>query len=171
MAIDSNVINQIALIIDDIDATAANYASLFGVPVPEIWSIPANNDIPTYFNGEPNDGSGCRICVFQLGNTVLELVQPDMTRPNAWKDWYDRNGGPGVQHLGFIVKDRQGALDTLAGMGSEAYHVGFYPDMSYTFVNGAAQFGVDFNIKHFGEDNNDRIAAARAGANPPLTDR
>ena len=80
---------------------------------------------------------------------------PDDT-PSSWKEFYDKHG-QGVHHIGIQVQDRDAALEALRDLGAEVNHVGYYPTGSYTFMDCMEQFGVNFNIKHGGEDNRDKL--------------
>lgn len=152
--IDNTHVVQIAIIVKDIEQTARNYATVFGLPMPEILDVPPVSEVPIFYRGERTD-SRAKICCFDMGNIVIELTQPDDT-PSGWKEFYDKHG-QGVHHIGIQVKDREGALEALEALGVKVNHVGYYPDGSYTFVDCMDQFGVNFNIKHGGEDNRDKL--------------
>lgn len=152
--IDNHNIMQIAIIVKDIEKTAANYAKVFNLPIPEIIDVPPVSEVPIFYRGERTD-SRAKICCFQMGNVILELTQPDDT-PSSWKEFYDKYG-QGVHHIGIQVNDREQALEALSDMGVEVNHAGFYPTGSYTFMDCIEQFGVNFNIKHGGEDNRDKL--------------
>ncbi len=152
--IDNTRVVQIAIIVKDIEQTARNYAAVFGLPMPEIQDVPPVSEVPIFYRGERTD-SRAKICCFDMGNIVIELTQPDDT-PSGWKEFYDKHG-QGVHHIGIQVKDREGALEALETLGVKVNHVGYYPDGSYTFMDCMDQFGVNFNIKHGGEDNRDKL--------------
>lgn len=152
--IDNHAIMQIAIIVEDIEKVAANYAKAFDLPMPEITDVPPVSEVPVFYCGERTD-SRAKICCFQMGNVILELTQPDDTS-SSWKEFYDKHG-QGVHHIGIQVNDRSQALEALADMGVEVNHVGYYPTGSYTFMDCMEQFGVNFNIKHGGEDNRDKL--------------
>ncbi len=152
--IDNTAIMQIAIIVKDIEKTAENYAKVFGMPVPEIQDVPPISEVPIFYRGERTD-SRAKICCFQMGNIILELTEPDDT-PSSWKEFYDKHG-QGVHHIGIQVQDRDAALEALRDLGAEVNHVGYYPTGSYTFMDCMEQFGMNFNIKHGGEDNRDKL--------------
>lgn len=152
--IDNTNIMQIAIIVKDIRKTAENYAKVFGFPVPEIQDVPPVSEVPIFYRGERTD-SRAKICCFNMGNIILELTEPDET-PSGWKEFLDVHG-QGVHHIGIQVQDRDAALEALGELGVSVNHVGYYPTGSYTFMDCMEQFGVNFNIKHGGEDNSDKL--------------
>jgi 4-hydroxyphenylpyruvate dioxygenase-like putative hemolysin len=152
--IDNNAICQIAIVVKDIETVAANYAKLFDIPVPEIFTIPSSDEVPIYYRGKMIS-SKTKLCVFNMGPIVLELTQPDDV-PSAWKEYLDKHG-QGVHHLGIQVQDRGTAVEAFKEIGAEVIHIGYYPTSSYSFVDSEEQLGVRFNIKHDGEDNSDKI--------------
>ncbi len=152
--IDNKYIMQIAIIVKDIEKVAENYAKVFHVPVPEICSVPPVNKVPIFYKGERTD-SRAKICCIQMENILIELTEPDDT-PSSWKEFYDKHG-QGVHHVGIQVKDRESAISALEELGAEVNHVGYYPDGSYTFMDSMQQMGINFNIKHGGEDNSDKL--------------
>ena len=156
MGIKTDGICQIALVVKDIEATVKLYENMFGLSDLRIDPLPKAKDVPAYYRGRPGDFSGCRICAFKLGNMVLEMVEPD-EKPSPWKEFLDAHG-QGVQHIGFQVDDKYEALAALEAEGCKPTHVGYFPSMTYVFVDTNEKFGIDFNIKQAGEDNNEKIA-------------
>lgn len=135
---------QIALVVDDIEHVAKNYAALFGVPVPDIFQVPPPEDAHTTFEGKPTK-TRAKLCVFDLGQVVLELTQPD-DEPSSWKRFYEEHGS-GVHHIGFMVEDRQKVIDYFKTNNAPERHYGEYPGGNYTFVDSEQEFGVLINIK------------------------
>lgn len=152
--IDNKTIMQIALIVNDIEKAALNYAKVFNMPVPKIEDVPPVSEVPIFYRGERTD-SRAKICCFKMGNIILELTQPDNT-PSSWKEFYDKHG-QGVHHIGIQVENREEAIKALTDMGADIQHVGYYPTGSYTFIDCMDQLGVNLNIKHGGEDNSDKL--------------
>jgi 4-hydroxyphenylpyruvate dioxygenase-like putative hemolysin len=142
--IDPKSVCQIALVVDDIEQAARNYAELFGVPVPNIWRIPPEEEAHTQFRGEPT-ATRARLCVFDMGQVVLELTEADK-EPSSWKQFHDEHG-QGVHHIGFQVVDRQSVIDYFQSKGAGVRHYGEYTGGNYTFVDSEKAFGVLINVK------------------------
>jgi catechol 2,3-dioxygenase-like lactoylglutathione lyase family enzyme len=143
--IDPKKVCQIALVVDDIELAAKNYAELFGVPVPDIWSLPPEEEAHTRFRGQPTS-TRARLCVFDMGQVVLELTEAD-SEPSSWKQFRDEHG-QGVHHIGFQVKDRQSVIDYFKSKGAGERHYGEYTGGNYTFVDSEKAFGVLINVKY-----------------------
>lgn len=135
---------QIALVVDDIEQAAKNYAELFGVPVPDIWRIPPEKEAHTRFRDLPT-ATRARLCVFDLGQVVLELTEADK-EPSSWKQFYDEHG-QGVHHIGFQVSNRRDVIDYFQSKGAGERHYGEYTGGNYTFVDSEKMFGVLINVK------------------------
>ncbi len=89
--LDGKSICQVALVVDNLEETIQEYAKLFGVPVPDIFSVPEESEAHTQFQGIPT-ATRARLAVFDLGQVVLEITEPDETRPSSWKDFLDKKG-------------------------------------------------------------------------------
>lgn len=166
MSFSTDGICQIALVVEDIEATVKRYEKLFNLKDLKIEPLPKSKDIPAYFHNQPGDFSGCKICAFKLGPVVLEMVEPD-EKPSPWRTFLDAHG-QGVQHIGFVVDDKYAALESLEGIGCKPFHVGYFPDMTYVFVDAMDKLGVDFNIKQAGENNREKIARLVAKPDEPV---
>jgi methylmalonyl-CoA/ethylmalonyl-CoA epimerase len=136
---------QIALVVSDIEKAAKNYAALFGVPVPAFFQVPPPEIAHTVYNGKPT-ATRATLCVFDLGQVVLELTQAD-GESSSWKQ-FEQEHGDGVHHIGFQVKDRAAVMDYFHSIGITERHYGEYPGGNYTFMNTERDFGVLFNIKY-----------------------
>ena len=105
--IDPKSVCQIALVVKDIKASARRYAELFGVPTPEIFTIPPQEEARTRFRGKPT-ATRAKLAVFDLAQVVLELTEAD-DKPSSWKQFIDEHG-EGVHHIGFKVADRESVM-------------------------------------------------------------
>ena len=139
---------QINIIVDDIRRSAKAWATLLGVPEPEIWvnHLQSNGDNPYTYRGEdvPCD---LQMCVIEMDGWVLELHQVDGT-PSTFREFQDKHGF-GVHHLGFEVGDaRDEVIRELKEMGFDTERtVGIYPGSSWTIVDTEDILGVNLNIK------------------------
>lgn len=143
--INPKTICQVALVVKDIEKVARNYAELFGVEMPVIFTIPPVDEAHTQYRGQLTN-TRAKLAVFDMGQVVLELTQPD-EEPSSWKE-FDETNGEGVHHIGFIVQDREKTMKYFEDKGIQVRHYGEYTGGSYTFVDSAEQLGVILNIKH-----------------------
>ena len=64
--------------------------------------------------------------------------------------------GEGFQHISFIVPEKEKAEETLRELGAEPYyHIGYYPDGTYSFYDTKELLGLEVNIKY--DDDNREI--------------
>ncbi|MCR4582355.1 MAG: VOC family protein [Prevotella sp.] len=139
---------QVNIIVNNIHRAAKAWATLLGVPEPEIWvnHLKSNGDNPYTYRGKdvPCD---LQMCVIDMGNWVLELHQVDQT-PSTFREFQNKHG-QGVHHLGFEVGDaRDEVINELKEMGFDTERtIGIYPGSSWTIVDTEDVLGVNLNIK------------------------
>ena len=143
--IEPNQFCQIALVVRDIEKTARHYAELFGVDVPDIWTLSPAEESPIRYKGQPT-ATRAKLCVFHVGPIVLELTEPD-EHPSSWKQFLEEKG-EGVHHIGFMVKDREAVMKALEEKDIPERLYGEYPGGNYTFVDSEEKLGVLLNIKY-----------------------
>ncbi len=136
---------QIAVIVENIEQAAKEWADLFGVEVPEIRVDPPRDDPDLTYRGAAAH-YGLKLAVIQAGCFVIELHEPDHN-PSTFREFLDKHG-QGVHHLGFCVGDRRDAvIDDLESRGYAMRTIGFYPGGSWTIVDSEDKLGVNLNIK------------------------
>ena len=142
--IDGKKICQIALVVKDIEKTANEYAKLFGVDVPEIFQIPPVEEAHTRFRGELTK-TRAKLAVFDLGQVVLELTEPD-NEPSSWKEYLETHG-EGVHHIAFMTDDREQEVEYFAHKDIPIRHYGEYEGGNYTVFDTKDQFGLYLQVK------------------------
>lgn len=143
--IDGNSICQIALVVKDLEAAAKQYAELFGVPEPPIFSVGPYEEAKTEYRGQPTE-TRARLCVFDLGKIVLELTEAD-EHPSSWKEYLEEHG-EGVHHIGFMTDDRAKVIKYFEENDMPVRHYGEYPGGNYTFIDSEDKLGVLINVKY-----------------------
>ncbi len=139
---------QVTIIVNDIHKAAKAWATLLGVPEPEIWvnHLQSNGENPYTYRGKdiPCD---LQMCVIDMGSWVLELHQIDQTA-STFREFMNKHG-QGVHHLGFEVGDaRDEVIRELKEMGFDTERtIGIYPGSSWTIVDSEDVLGVNLNIK------------------------
>ena len=139
---------QVTIVVEDIHRASKAWATLLGVSEPEIWvnHLQSNGEYPYTYRGKdiPCD---LHMCVFDMGNWVLELHQVDYT-PSTFREFLSKHG-QGVHHLGFEVGDaRDEVIKELKDMGFDTDRtIGIYPGSSWTIVDSEDVLGVNLNIK------------------------
>jgi len=136
---------QIAIVVEDIEKAAKAWASLFGVPVPEIHDASTEGDPDVTYRGAVAS-YGLKAANIRAGGFVIELLQPD-GRDSTFREFLNKHGD-GVHHLGFEVGERRDAIVAeLQEQGYDMRTVGFYPGSSWTIVDSESDLGVNLNIK------------------------
>ncbi|MFO7697700.1 MAG: VOC family protein [Anaerolineae bacterium] len=128
----NTLITQVAIVTDNIEAAAARWAELLGVPVPTTRWTDTRDVAHTTFRGQPTEGRSM-LAFFDLGPQVrLELIQPDH-EPSTWREFLDRNG-PGLHHIAFNIKGMDEALAVLEAHHMPAVQRGDYTGGRYSYV-------------------------------------
>jgi len=108
--LETNVITQIGLLVNDIEATSQVYADFFGVDNPGwFWSDRFEIE-KTEFRGIPTEARA-KLSFFHMGSLQLELIEPDH-HPSTWRESLDRNG-EGFHHIAFIVEGMEEKISIL----------------------------------------------------------
>ena len=149
----NKLVTQICVVVHDAEKTSANWARVLDVPAAEVVTI-FPEGVYHYTNDEAadyqaTDYKDCRVAKFELGNLVLELLQPGQGH-SPWRTFLEQNG-PGVMHVCLAVEDRKGFQRRLTDLGvGLPYHVGYYPGGSYSYVASREQLGLELSINHEG---------------------
>jgi methylmalonyl-CoA/ethylmalonyl-CoA epimerase len=140
-AVKPEMLCQVGVIVNDIEATARRFSEAFGLPIPKIFETPGFERARTIVDGKPSEATA-KLAFLQTGPIVLELIQPD-EKPSVWREFLNTRG-EGVHHIAFGVENTQATEEALTAKGMKTRQQGFYVDMSgmYTYVDSAPQLGV-----------------------------
>ena len=137
--VDGKTICQVALVVKNIEETAKAYAELFGVDVPDVFTVPPESEAHTR----------AKLAVFDLGQVVLEITEPD-SEPSSWREFLDKNGD-GIHHIAFMTRDREPVVQYFEENGMPVRHYGEYTGGNYTVFDSKEKFGTFIQVK---EDKN-----------------
>ncbi len=159
------LITQVCVVVRDVRQVSARWASVLGVPAAEIVTV-FPDGIQHFTDGSPATYTDCQVAKYDLGRMILELIQPGET-PSPWRAFLEKHG-QGVFHFCIQVADRSGFQQTLADVGvGLPYHIGYFPQGSYSYVASAEQLGLELSVNTFGDDGT-RFAALQAGTAEPM---
>ncbi|MGQ9780406.1 MAG: VOC family protein [Bacillota bacterium] len=130
--------SQIGIVVHEIERTAANYARLFNLPMPEIILTDPEEKAHTRYRGRPTKARA-RLAFFQFGGMTIELIEPD-EEPSTWREFLATHG-EGLHHLGFHVRGMEEIISGLAGMGIELVQRGDYEGGRYAYLDAVDQLG------------------------------
>jgi len=143
--IDKNTCCQICIVARDIEKIAAMYGEIFGVEMPPIWSVPEEEVAQTKFRGIAS-GTRARLCNFDMGQVVLEIMEPD-EHDSSWKETLG-DKEVAFHHIGFMVDDLDKAVAYFAEQGCDVRHHGKYPGGEYLLPETLEKYGILFNLKY-----------------------
>jgi len=137
MVLGTNILTQVALVVNDIDKTKKRFAEFFGVEVPPTIEPGDYKITQTEVKGQPAPDAKCRLAFFSVGENVsIELIEPNET-PSVWRDLLNEKG-EGFHHIAFGVKDSNGVIKSCEDFGMELVQKGFYGsgDGCYSYLSG-----------------------------------
>lgn len=141
--LNSRKVLQVALLVEDVEASAKKYAKLFGVEVPQVVVSAPYEEALTEYKGKPTEAR-CKMVFFDLDNIQLEFIEPDNKESN-WRDTLNAKG-EGFHHIAFSVKEMKKQLETLEQNGVGLIQKGEYPGGRYAFVDSADQYKIMFEL-------------------------
>jgi hypothetical protein len=128
---------QVCVVVPDVDRAVHEWASLLGVPMPEVRTV-FGDGIAHLTWGQAADYRDLRVALIPLGTWTLELLQPG-PGPSPWRAFLDRNG-PGVFH--FCTDE--GSLHREL---PEEYHRGVHAGGSYHYHDTRALLGLELSVR------------------------
>lgn len=137
---------QVALVVNDIEATLDHWCELFGIERPAVQVFGKPNNDETYRGKMADYQIKAAVIEVPGSNLVIEFSEPD-SNPSTFREFLDKHG-EGVHHLGFAVGDaRDAVVDELQDRGYDLRVEAFYPGGSWTVVDTEKDLGVNLNIK------------------------
>ena len=134
----TTTVTQVGLIVSDIEAKARSWATILGLPVPEIIITDGVDIAQTEYKGEATPARA-KLAFFNLGQVDLELIEP-IDGPSTWKDQLDEHGNS-LHHIAFAIKGMTEKLTYLTGKGLPLVQRGEYTGGRYAYVDGSEQLG------------------------------
>ena len=134
----STTIVQVGIIVDDIEAKARAWASILGLPVPEIRLTDPAEFTQAEYKAQPTTARA-KLAFFREGPISLELIEP-VGEPSTWKDQLDGHGSS-LHHVAFQIKGMKEKVAFLEGQGIPLVQRGEYTGGRYAYFDGVAQLG------------------------------
>jgi catechol 2,3-dioxygenase-like lactoylglutathione lyase family enzyme len=143
--IGTDVVCQVGIIVNDIEATSQRVSDILGLPKPPTLQTPGYDIVKTTYKGEPSEATA-KLAFFNTGQVQIELIEPD-EKPSVWRDYLEAKG-EGAQHIAFRINDTKRVTDYLAQHGIEISQQGFYADGSgmYTYMDSDALLGTTIEL-------------------------
>lgn len=147
--IGTNLVAQVAFLVNDIHETLKKYEEFLGVKGTEPELAGDLGVIKTQYLGQPAPLSNCYLSFLPVGeNLTIELIQPN-EHPSTWRDCLNANG-EGFHHIAFCVKDADEAAKACVDFGMEVKQRGIYGDQSgqYIYLDATAQLKTYIELLH-----------------------
>ncbi len=144
--LDSTTVVQIGLIVKDAEKTAAHYAEVFDIPLPQIVPIADDAFAKTNYRGGPSQAKG-KAAFFKLGPVEMELIEP-VGAPSTWEEFL-RTHGEGIHHIAFRTEKFAEAQKFLKTKGMDTVQFGGWDGGQYAYVDGTKQLGLILELLHF----------------------
>ena len=140
---------QIAIVVEDIELAAREWAELLNVPVPEIrvhQTVDTTDPNLKYYGKNYKYGLKLASIMAPQG-FIIELHQILDDNPSTYNEFIKEHGY-GVHHLGFAVGERRDAVvNELIDRGYQKRVEHIYPSGSWTIIDTEQSLGVNLNIK------------------------
>jgi catechol 2,3-dioxygenase-like lactoylglutathione lyase family enzyme len=132
-------VRQIALVVEDLEASVHAYADLLGVGPWSAYELSSDFLQDMTYDGAPAEFTFLHALAWS-GETQLELVQP-LRGPSIFADHLAQHG-PGLHHVGIVVEDHAGwvqrfkdagfaALQSARGFGADGTGAFCYFDLGH----------------------------------------
>jgi catechol 2,3-dioxygenase-like lactoylglutathione lyase family enzyme len=143
----NNGIAQIAMVVEDLDATVEQYQKLFGIGGWTFYTYGKPLVKQMSYHGQPSEHS-FRVALSYFGEMRIELIQP-LEGESIYKDFIAQHGY-GLQHLGVLVEDMQAALAQARAAGLEMIQdgsgFGLDGDGHYAYLDTEKLLGVTIEL-------------------------
>ncbi|MBI0576934.1 VOC family protein [Neobacillus cucumis] len=110
----TNKVEQLAIVVNDLDAAADAYCKLLGVEKPAVIKSGPSELTQVVFEGVPTEGKS-KYMFINTPLIQLEIIEPGDS-PSTWKKHLDTYG-ESVHHISFVVEDMDGKIKMLEEMG------------------------------------------------------
>lgn len=109
----TNVVEQLAIVVKDLDRAADKFCQLLGVKKPEVIQSGHSDITKVVYNGEATEADS-RYMFIRTPLLEIELIEPGKA-PSTWKTHLE-SFGEGVHHISFVVKDMDEKITLLEEM-------------------------------------------------------
>jgi catechol 2,3-dioxygenase-like lactoylglutathione lyase family enzyme len=131
--LNTRVVAQVGIIVNDIEKTAKKFADFFGMEIPEISITAAYDEALTQYRRQPSEARS-KLAFFHMDNGLdIELIEPD-DKPSTWREFLDIHG-EGIHHIAFVIKGMRDKVDKLNEIGMPMVQKGEYTGGRYAYID------------------------------------
>lgn len=108
---------QIGMVTDDLEKTLGYFQEILGIGPFTVVDFPPEGveDVRMHYYGKQEPFTA-KFCFFNLGNIEFEVIQP-ISGKTIWHDWLEKHGGPGLQHIKFLLPEHDPVREYMASKG------------------------------------------------------
>lgn len=129
----TDIVTQIGILVNDIDATAQAYADFLGVPKPPVGMTGPYEESNAQYLGNPTPAR-TKQAFFTIGpNIEIELLEPDH-EPSTWRHDLDTKG-EGVHHIAFNIKGMKEKIQLCVDKGLPLLQTGEWATGRYAYLD------------------------------------
>jgi methylmalonyl-CoA epimerase len=136
--INSKKVTQVAIIVKDIDKARTAWASVLGMPVPEISIAESHESRPTLYKQKPTDAKS-KLAFLRMENLQIELIQP-LGGNSTWQEYLDKYG-EGIHHIAFNVTDINGVEKKFEAIKMPTVQRGGWNGGAYSYIDASSDLG------------------------------
>ncbi len=130
---ETNVVTQIGILVNNIDEAAQSYADLLGVEKPPIGITAAPDIAKTKYLGKDTNAR-TKQAFFKIGpNIEIELLEPDH-EPSTWRHDLDTYG-EGIHHIAFNINGMRKVVNALQEKGFKEIQSGEWNGGRYSYID------------------------------------
>lgn len=132
---------HVAVVLNDVDKAAKNYAAMFGIEEPKSFITEPAETAKTEYHGKPTKARA-KLAFFKIDNTTFELIEP-VGGPSTWQEVLKKNG-QSIHHLAFDVKDIDEQIALMESIGFKLIQQGRWTDGNggrYAYFDTTEQLG------------------------------
>ncbi len=142
----SNLVVQIAILVNDIETSLENWCKLFGVKNYGYQTTAAPEVTEIKFRGQSTPAKA-KLGFVKLGQVTLEIIEPDQN-PSVWREYLDEHG-EGFHHVAFMVENMDEAIATFTSEQMPLIQSGKYVGGEYAYMDTADKLNMVIELLHF----------------------
>lgn len=142
---------QIGVIVADAETAAKKLCELFQIDETAIGVMDMRDNGRTVlqFHGKEIEAYN-KVATVQVADVEFEFVQHVAGDTNAQKEFFEKHGGNGFQHISIAVEHPEAMVEKMLSLGGIIQQSGGQGDWGYTFVDMTAQNGIIYEVYNKG---------------------
>lgn len=142
---------QVGVIVADAEAAVKKLCELFQIEdnAISLMDMRENGKTVLQFHGKEIEAYN-KVATVQIADVEFEFVQHVAGDTNAQKEFFEKHGGNGFQHISIAVEHPEAMVEKMVSLGGIIQQSGGQGDWGYTFVDMTEQNGIVYEIYNKG---------------------